>query len=451
MPKRGKVILLVLIAAFTLSLAACSSSSSNDQQSSSGTSSVSGTSSALEEKEKVTLSVLIDNIEETYSIFSGIKEKFEEKYPYITIDLETRPSGSEGENFIKTRLATGDMNDVFYFNSGALLQALNPELNMVDLTDEPFMDNLDETYKTTVSYNDRVYGVPVGSSYSGGWLYNRKVYEDLGLSVPKTWAELMENNEKIKEAGITPVIGSFKETWTTQLIVLGDYYNVQAQHPTFAEEYTANEAKFATSPAALRSFEKLQEVHDLGYWNEDYLATTYDVAQRMLMEGEGAHYPILTRVFSALQQNFPDKLDDIGFFPQPSDDPDINGMTVWMPNSAYINKDTEHLEEAKLFLSFIASLEGVDSVASNIKPYGPWMVKGATLPDDVPLAIKDMQPYIDSGNASPALEFLSPVKGPNLEHFTVEVGAGMKTALEGAESYDKDVEKQAQQLGLEGW
>ena len=35
----------------------------------------------------------------------------------------------------------------------------------------------------------------------GGIFYNTKIYEELGLSVPKTWDEFMANNEKIKAAG----------------------------------------------------------------------------------------------------------------------------------------------------------------------------------------------------------------------------------------------------------
>jgi len=62
-----------------------------------------------------------------------------------------------------------------------------------------------------------------------------------------------------------------------------------------------------------------------------------------------------------------------------------------------------------------------------------------------------MQPYIDAGLAAPALEFLSPIKGPALEQITVAVGSGINSAEEGAELYDQDVEKQAQQLGLPGW
>ena len=79
------------------------------------------------------------------------------------------------------------------------------------------------------------------------------------------------------------------------------------------------------------------------------------------------------------------------------------------------------------------------------------MTKGCTLPDDVPPAIKDLQPYVDAGTVTPALEFVSPVKGPALEHITVEVGSGLRSAKDGAQLYDQDVKKQAQQLGLEGW
>ena len=51
----------------------------------------------------------------------------------------------------------------------------------------------------------------------------------------------------------------------------------------------------------------------------------------------------------------------------------------------------------------------------------------------------------------PALEFLSPIKGPVLEQITVAVGSGLTHAEDGAALYDQDVEKQAKQLGLPGW
>ena len=70
---------------------------------------------------------------------------------------------------------------------------------------------------------------------------------------------------------------------------------------------------------------------------------------------------------------------------------------------------------------------------------GPYLVNGCTLPDDVPPAVSDMLPYFgETGQNGPALEFLSPVKGPALEQITVEVGSGFRPAADGAALYDED-------------
>ncbi len=43
--------------------------------------------------------------------------------------------GSEGDNIVKTRLATGEMADIFQYNSGSLFLALKPEQTLADLSD----------------------------------------------------------------------------------------------------------------------------------------------------------------------------------------------------------------------------------------------------------------------------------------------------------------------------
>jgi raffinose/stachyose/melibiose transport system substrate-binding protein len=79
------------------------------------------------------------------------------------------------------------------------------------------------------------------------------------------------------------------------------------------------------------------------------------------------------------------------------------------------------------------------------------MVTACELPADAPQVVKDLVAYVDAGKVTTALEFQSPIKGPALEQITVEVGSGLRSAADGAALYDKDVKKQAQQLGLPGW
>jgi len=400
----------------------------------------------------VTLSFLIDNAAQTVPVAQKLVDEFQAKNPDIKIEIETRPGGAEGDNLIKTRLATGEMTDIFLYNSGSLFQAINPQQNLVDLTDEAFEANVLDAYKKVVSSGDRIYGVPIQNAMGGGVLYNKKIYADLGLAVPKTWAEFMANNAKIKAAGKTAVIQTFKDTWTSQLFVLGDFHNVQAVEPDFATRYTANQAKFATSPAARRGFEHQEEVFKAGYLNADFGAASYDDGLRMLATGEGAHYPMLTFAIGAIQQNYPENLQDVGFFALPGDDAAANGLTAWMPAGLYIPKSSENIDAAKKFLAFVASPAGCEAQTAAVGALGPYLVKDCPLPDDAPAAVKDLLPYFEtSAGNSPALEFVSPIKGPALEQITVEVGSGIRPAADGAALYDEDARKQAQQLGLSGW
>ena len=123
-------------------------------------------------------------------------------HPNVTITIESRPGGTDGDNIVKTRLATGEMTDIFWYNSGSLLQALNPSETLVDLSNEPFIENIVESFLPTVSQNGQIFGVPSQTAMGGGILYNKRIYEELGLSVPTTWEEFAANNEAIKEAGL---------------------------------------------------------------------------------------------------------------------------------------------------------------------------------------------------------------------------------------------------------
>ncbi|MGR6919198.1 ABC transporter substrate-binding protein [[Actinomadura] parvosata] len=399
----------------------------------------------------VTLTFMTGSDQSTVDTSKALANAFMKANPTIKIEMENQPGGSEGDNVVKTRLSTGEMTDVFWYNSGSLLQALNPAQTLVDLTGDPVLANVQPDYLPVVTQQNKVYGVPATTLTGGGILYNRKVYEQLKLEVPKTWAEFMANNDKIKAAGITPVIGTFKDTWTSQLFVLADFHNVQAAVPNFAQDYTAGKVKYATTPAAQGGFQHLADVHAKGYLQKGFGSATLDQGLKMLVEGKGAHYPMLSGLLPPLLATYPQTATDVGLFGVPGTDAAKNGATVWEPPAIYIARTTEKLDAAKKFLAFVASPAGTEAVTAAVQPSGPYRIKGSKLPENALQVAKDLQAYIDQGATTPALEFLSPIKGPSLEQITVAVGSGLTPAAEGAAQYDKDVEKQAKQLGLAGW
>ena len=399
------------------------------------------------------LSITLDGNAETIAAMDALTAAYTAAHPDVTFEIESRPGGADGDNLVKTRLATGEAGDILQYNSGSLFQALRPVEQLADLTAIAGQANVIDSFKSVVTASDgTVRGVPFGPAMGGGIYYNKKIYAELGLSVPKSWAEFMANNEKIKAAGKVAVAQTYGDTWTSQLFVLADFYNVQAAEPNFAADYTANKAKYGTSASAMAGFQYLEDTFKGGYLNEDFGVAKFDDGVRMVATGEAAHYPMLTFALGNIKQNFPENLEDVGFFAQPGPDAAKNGLTVWMPAGLYIPAASENQDAAKEFLSFVASVEGCQLMIGANGATGPYLIKGCELPADVPGAVSDMLPYFQTeGMTAPALEFLSPIKGPALEQITVEVGSGIRPAAEAAALYDQDVEKQAKQLGLPNW
>lgn len=367
----------------------------------------------------------------------------------IHIETELRVSGGDGDNQVKTRLASGDMTDLCGYNSGAKLGELNPEENFIDISGEAFAERLDDTYKSAVSAGSDTafYGIPISATMSGAILYNKDLYEEHNLEVPHTWADFLKNCDVLKEAGVDAVVGSLGDSWTIQVPYLGDHYNVLAAQPDFAEKFEAGEAKYATTEAGLASFQKLADLQP--YFNADYTATTYADACDKLVNGEAGHYFILTQALSSIYELYGDEVNKIGLMGVPGDNADNHGLTVWEPTSIYGNANSDKKEDILRFMEFYTSDEALDAFTAAQKPDGPYAIKGYELPEDAYDAVKQAQEYFDAGKINVALEFQTGVKGTNCEYICSEVATGQSTAEEAAAAYDDDCKKQATQLGFD--
>ena len=366
----------------------------------------------------------------------------------VNVEIQIRPGGDEGDNMVKAWIAAGELPDLLYYNSGSKLNEMDPANNFVDLNAYPqIIERLNDSFKGSVSVGDGVYGIPMTSSQAGAVLYNKTIYKELGLSVPTNWQEFLDNCAKCKEAGYDGLIGTFGDSWTSQVLFLGDYYNVVTGYPTFADEFTAGTAKYATTPSAVRSFEKYSEV--IPYYNDDYVVATYEDGVEYLAEGKGAHWIILTQALQNIDSLYgKEVVDEIGVFGVPADDGN-NGLTVWVANGIYANKNGKNVDAAIKFMEYYVSDAALDTYADTLLPYGPFCINGYALGDDAYTAVaEDMQSYFDANKTYVAQEFECPIKGANCESICIEVGTGAITAEEAAKIYDEDCYKMAVQLGF---
>jgi raffinose/stachyose/melibiose transport system substrate-binding protein len=397
-----------------------------------------------------TITWLTDNSPAAVKVANATVKAFQKANPDIKVEVHTRGGGTDADNLVKTKLATGNMEDVFNYNSGALLAAINPAKTLVDVTKAAFQKNVYDSFKPAVTVNGKVYGSPWGSAMGGGIYYNIPAFKAAGITTtPKTWAELIADAKKIKATGVDAICGTFGDSWTAQLFVLADFYNVHAEDPSFAADYTNNKAKYAYLPAALKSFQRLEDTFKAGVYNSDAATAKYNDGVARVTDGKCAMYPMLT---FATQGMAASAAKDVGFFAQPGDNAKNYGLTTWMPSGMYVPKNTKHLAAALKFQAFVASKKGTDARVASEGYVGPFVTKDqSAAPAGVPQATADFAALMKTGKTYPALEFISAIKGPNLPGICVQVATGQVTAKQGAALYDQDVVAQAQQLGLKGW
>lgn len=398
------------------------------------------------------LTIYTDSGNDDRATLTALANAFEGINPNIQVNLDVGPAGVTSVRLVKEKVAAGKMDDLFIYFSGSLFQSLNPTKYLVDLTDQAWQSNIVSSFIPAVSVGFRIYGGPIGSAMGGGILYNKAVFKKLNLKVPLSWAEFMNNNEKLKRAGVVPVIQTYGDSWTSQLLVLADEYNLQVQNPNFPALYTADKARFATTPAALYGFRHLEEIHKAGYQNKNFATATLREGIKYLVTGSGAQYPMFTAVAADIQRDYPKSADNIGFFALPGLSSASNGLTIWLPSGLFIPKSTRHLSAAKKFIAFATSSAGIAAMAVAVPPTGPYLVKGITQKGPLSTVTTDMLRYVNAdGKTAPALEYVSPIKGPNLAKITVQVGSGLLSAEKAALAYDKDVHKEFIRLGLPGW
>ena len=244
-----------------------------------------------DENGKVTISWLVDNSEQTLKPAEALAKAFTATNPNITVKIETRPQGGDGDNVVKTRLATGEMTDVFMYNSGSLFQALSPEKNLVPLTDQPWVERP----------RGRVQADGVGERQALRRAVRRldrrrrplqpKVYEQLGLEVPKTWAEFMANNAKLKAEGIAPVIQTYQETWTSQLLRPGQPPQRRRRRPGLGREVHDEPGEVRPGARRSRASSVSRRSTRPGFENKDYRSAKFDEGLRELADGQGRALP----------------------------------------------------------------------------------------------------------------------------------------------------------------
>lgn len=188
-----KILSLLLTLAVLLTLVSCSSTNNKDEQSDAGKE---GEKTAeTENQEPVTISFWSHQNPSWNVSYEEVIAKFQEKYPYITVEYENFPY-DDFESKVQTSLIEGSGGVDVYEIWGGWAIDFAPNGALEQIPEELAKQVIADTYEPTTGsllVDGKLYGLPLEFNIeSGAMIVNKKLMDQKGLKVPATWEELVQ-------------------------------------------------------------------------------------------------------------------------------------------------------------------------------------------------------------------------------------------------------------------
>ncbi len=211
---------------------------------------------------------------------------FEKQNPGIKVNITAQKS-TEYNTILSAALNGGSGPDVFQSRAYGGLETFAQSGYMEPL--EKWVPELKKFSAASLggatAKNGKIYGVPFASQ-TLFIFYNKKMYKELGLSVPSTWSQFLSNLAAEKKAGIQPLANGAKDGWTLEVMMgsicpnfygANDFYNAVVKGKTNFQD-----------PRFQASIDKLKEL--VPYLPDMYMGVSYTDMQSSFINEMAGHY-----------------------------------------------------------------------------------------------------------------------------------------------------------------
>lgn len=288
---------------------------------------------------------------------------FNEKHPDIKVEFTPTPPADYNAS-LNAKLAGGTAGDLITCRPFDASRDLYLKGHLVAVDDVKGIDNFSDVAKSAWQTDDggTTFCLPMASVIHG-FMYNKEVFDELNLSVPKTVPEFMKVLETVKsESRYTPLAMGTADQW--EAATMG-FQNVGPNYWKGEEGRKAliDGSQKLTDQPYVDTFKQLASWSD--YMGRGYKAQKYPDSQNLFSLGRAAIYPAGSWDIATFnnQADF-----EFGAFPPPlPEGQDTCYISDHTDIALGINAASPNAEAAKTFLEWMTTEEFAE-IYSNALP-----------------------------------------------------------------------------------
>ncbi len=308
--------------------------------------------------------------------FEQLIKAFEAENPDVKVTWNV--FDHEGYKTAIRNFLTADAPDLANWYAGNRMAPFVKAGQFADVSDVWAASGLSESLasaKASMTIDGKQWGVPY-TYYQWGIYFNKDVYKQVGVEVPKTWDQFIANCAKFKAAGIDCVTTGTKALWPGAGIF--DYINLRTNGYEFHMDLTAGKVEW-TDPRVRAAFAQFGRLVEPGYVTANHAAIDWQDAAALLVQGKAANY-VMGNFAVATFKDGGMTNDNLGFMPFPEITPGVPRAEDAPTDTIHIPAAAKNKEDAKKFLAFIARADVQTKINETL---GQLPVnKHSTVPDD---------------------------------------------------------------------
>ena len=331
---------------------------------------------------------------ENVELYNTLVNKFMEENPDIQVNVTLAESTT---TTLISRVAAGNIPQlVSVFPWNASYKDMFREGLFMDLTDQDFMKRVTPSVLERCEVNGKQYSLPLTTN-SFGLYYNVDIFNELGLTIPKTMDEMWGVCDKLVEAGIQPF--SFPDKKAVRINQQFDRMLIGCVDHDFyskCDEQINGSYNIKDDPNIRKYAETILKLREYG--NPDSLGYDDEPAYEEFTSGKSAMYIDGSWAVTTFETMNPDLNFNCTAIPAITTDDFWTCGTVDTAYSISADCTPEQQDACIRFLDFLVREDIAQEFSDGDK--NPTLIQGVEY--NVP-QLKEINDYINEGRFAPSL------------------------------------------------